>query len=75
MIPYKNISWESWVVAYIYNADSISVKFKSWTYTIYTYTYDSAGMAAIEIMKKLADSWHWLNSYISSNKPKFQSKK
>lgn len=75
MTPYKNLWWDSNVVSYTYWNDFITVNFASGTYTIYTYTYISAGSSSVDHMKKLADSWHWLNSYISTHKPWYASKR
>lgn len=75
MIPYKNLGGDSWVIAYQYGTDFITVQFKEGTHTIYTYNYTSAGSFAIEKMKELADVWRGLNSYISTHKPPYISKK
>lgn len=75
LTPYKNLGWDSGIVAYTYNDDSITIQFKSGTWTLYTYTYTSAGWDHIENMKKLAIAWHGLNSYIWTHRPKHLSKK
>lgn len=76
MKPYMNLWGDSNVVAYDYNIDSIVVQFKpTWTFTIYTYTNQSAGKTHIDEMKRLADAWHGLNSYINRYKPSYFSKK
>ena len=75
MIPYKNLWGNSNVVAYQNWADFIIIQFASWTHTIYTYTYSSAWASAIETMKNLAYNGYWLNSYISTYKPSYISKK
>lgn len=54
---------------YITGEKYITVQFKSGKYTVYTYTYESAGADAVEMMKSLAQQGHGLNSYISKNKP------
>ncbi len=41
--------------------ESITVQFKSGTYTVYTYTYGSAGADSVETMKSLARQGHGLN--------------
>lgn len=74
MTPYKNLSGASNVVAYEIDIDSIKVQFQPGRWSIYIYTYQSAGSAAIESMKNLADQGHGLNSYISRNKPGYSSK-
>lgn len=74
MIPYENISGNSGIVAYNTKEESITVQFKSGKYTVYTYTYESAGADAVEMMKSLAQQGHGLNSYISKNKPGYSGK-
>ena len=59
---------------YITGEKYITVQFKSGKYTIYTYTYESAGADAVEMMKSLAQQGHGLNSYISKNKPGYSEK-
>lgn len=59
---------------YITGEKYITVQFKSWKYTIYTYTYESAEADAVEMMKSLAQQGHGLNSYISKNKPGYSEK-
>lgn len=75
MIPYKNISWKSNIAFYQYDETSITIEFKSWKERTYLYTYASAWFTHIEKMKKLADLWEGLNSYISTEKPDYHSKK
>lgn len=76
MIPYKNLWWDSNVVAYSYDANSITVQFApSGTSTIYVYTYASASALHVENMKKLANTGKGLNSYIGREKPKYSSKR
>ncbi len=72
MIPYKNIDWDSWIIAYEYWDNYIKVKFSS--NVIYTYTYAISWNTHVEKMKKLADLWNWLNAYINLNKIKYSSK-
>ena len=74
MTSYKNLWGNSNVVAYSYWSDFIKVEFASGTYTIYTYTYGSAGSSAVETMKRLADAGSGLNSYIATHKPWYASK-
>ena len=74
MIPYKNLWWDSWIVAYELWEDYIKVKFKRWRWTLYTYSYWSTGSSTIENMKQLAECWEWLHSYIWKNKPNFSNK-
>lgn len=75
MVPYKNFGWNSGVVGYEIDNDYIIVQFPPWTCTLYTYTYSSAWVTHIENMKKYAIAWKWLHSYISTEKPKYSSKK
>ena len=76
MIPYKNLWGDSNVVAYQNWNDFIIVQFwGSGTYTIYTYTYVSAGSSVVETMKRLANAGRWLNSYISTNKPWYATRR
>ena len=74
MIPYENINGNSGIVAYDTKEESITVEFKSGKYTLYTYTYESAGADAVETMKSLAQQGHGLNSYISKNQPGYSDK-
>lgn len=75
MITYRNLWGDSNVIAYQNWADFIIVQFKSGTHTIYTYTYGSAGSSVVEHMKRLAEAGHWLNSYISTHRPNYDSKR
>ncbi len=60
--PYKNIDRDSNVDSYEYGSDYIKVKF--FDGSIYTYSYNKAGVKNVEEMKRLADSGDGLNSYI-----------
>ena len=51
------------------------LQFKSGKYTVYAYTYESAGADAVETMKSLARQGHGLNSYISKNQPGYSEKR
>jgi hypothetical protein len=75
MQPYRNLSGQSNVKAYQLGGDFIIVEFMSGRETIYEYTYVSAGMQAIETMKNLAIRGSGLNSYISTHKPGYASKR
>lgn len=59
---------------YITGEKYITVQFKSGKYTVYTYTYESAGVDAVETMKGLAQQGYGLNSYISRNQPDYSEK-
>ena len=58
--------------AYDYGDDFIVVEFKD--DSKYKYTYASAGSYNIEEMKRLADSGDGLNSFISKNKPDYETR-
>ena len=60
------------ISAYEYSDDFIVVEFKDGLE--YKYTYASAGSYNIEEMKRLADSGDGLNSFISKNKPDYETK-
>ena len=64
MQKYMNIGRDSGVEGYEIGGDYIKVKFTR-TSKVYTYSYDSAGMAAIEHMKDLAKRGEGLNEYIN----------
>lgn len=64
MERYKNLGGDSKIIAYEIGNDSIKVQFQGGG--TYTYTYQSAGQATIEHMKKLAIAGHGLNSYITT---------
>lgn len=72
MKTYKDTDNDSWVIAYEYWDDYITIKFSSWS--IYKYTTSSAWVTHLNEMKRLADLWDWLNAYLNKNKPWFLSK-
>ncbi len=72
---YRNLSGESGVVAYAIGAGSIDVKFKPGRFTLYSYTYASAGKMAVDKMQLLAEQGSGLNSYISTFKPPYASRR
>lgn len=74
MEPYKNLGGNSGVLAYQIGNDYIKVQFKEGRWTLYVYTYQSAGLAAVETMKNLAQQGHGLNSFISTYQPNHSSK-
>lgn len=74
MEPYADIGGNSGIIAYQIGQDSIIVKFREGQWTLYTYTYSSAGSSAIETMKRLAQQGHGLNSYIATYKPGYSSR-
>ena len=63
MKRYRNRGGDSGVVAYEIGPDSITVKFSDGS--IYLYTYQSAGSANIEHMKRLAIDGEGLNNFIN----------
>lgn len=65
MIRYKNLKGNSGIIAYEYGYDYIKVQFSD--YSIYRYTYLSAGRYNVEEMKKCADNGYGLNGYINHN--------
>ncbi len=65
MKTYRNIGGESGVVEYDYGTDWIRVRFNDGG--LYDYTSASAGQAAIDTMKSLADAGEGLNAFINKN--------
>ena len=63
MKRYRNRGGDSGVVAYEIGSDSITVMFSDGS--IYLYTYQSAGSANIEHLKRLAIDGEGLNSFIN----------
>ena len=63
MERYRNRGGDSGIVAYEIGPDSITVMFSD--RSIYLYTYQSAGSANIERMKRLAIAGKGLNSFIN----------
>ena len=63
MERYRNRGGDSGVVAYEIGPDSITVMFSDGS--IYLYTYQSAGSANIEHMKRLAIDGEGLNNFIN----------
>ena len=63
MKRYRNRGGDSGVVAYEIGPDFITVKFSD--RSVYLYTYQSAGRANIERMKRLAIDGEGLNSFIN----------
>jgi hypothetical protein len=72
MTPYKSKSVkDSGVIAYEIGDDYIKVQYVN--RNIYKYTYSSAGVKAIEEMKKLATANEGLGKYINIYKPPYES--
>ncbi|MBD3329516.1 hypothetical protein GF357_03415 [Candidatus Dojkabacteria bacterium] len=74
MQQYANLGGDSNVVAYENGADYITVQFASGKSTFYKYTHSSAGAGVVSHMQQLATSGQGLNSYISTEKPDYESK-
>ena len=73
MKPYKSKSGKhSGVVSYQEGKDYIIVRVESGE--LYKYTNASAGVSAIETMKKLAAANHGLSTFISRKQPPYESK-
>ena len=64
MQRYGNYGGDSGVEAFEIGADYIVVKFYK-TVQTYTYSYESAGVEAVEHMKELAIKGEGLNEYIN----------
>lgn len=62
MNRYLNLRKTSSIIAYEIGVDFIAVQFKN--YSIYRYSYASAGIEKVEQMKKLAIQGYGLGSYI-----------
>ncbi|MBW7892369.1 MAG: hypothetical protein H3C48_15355 [Chitinophagaceae bacterium] len=72
MRPYSSKSGKkSGVIAYQAGTDFIRVQFTG--REIYTYTYRSAGRAAVETMKKLAAAQKGLSTFIAQHHPAFEA--
>ncbi|HRP56422.1 hypothetical protein [Agriterribacter sp.] len=61
---------KSGVSAYHPGTNFITVQFNG--KEVYTYTYRSAGRAAVEVMKKLAAAQKGLSTYIAQHDPPFE---
>ena len=64
MQRYMNLGGDSGVEGYEIGPDYIVVKFKA-TVRTYTYSYESAGEEAVEIMKEKARNGEGLNEFIN----------
>jgi hypothetical protein len=65
MQRYRDVDGDSGVTAYEVGADFIRVEFRH--NSVYLYTYESAGAANIEEMKKLAAAGDGLATFINTN--------
>ena len=73
MKPYKNLGGDSNVTGYEIGLDFILVQFGD--FSVYEYTYSSAGRNNIERMKRLAVEGKGLNGFINQNVRKKYSRK
>lgn len=71
MQPYGRLSPNAGVTEFEIGMDYIKIRF---TGDVYTYTYRSAGVEAVEDMKVLAQSGAGLSTYIAKNRPDYESK-
>lgn len=71
---YKDWDQDSSVKRYCLGDTFIIVEFKSGDYRFYKYTDYTAGSNAIAQMKRFACANDGLGSYISNNRPKFETK-
>jgi hypothetical protein len=62
MVPYKNLSGNSGIIAYETGKTYIRVRFRDGTYT---YNYSSPGRKTVEVLKLLATKGKGLSTYIS----------
>jgi hypothetical protein len=63
MQSYENVGGSSAIVAFEIGDDSITIKFVDGS--VYMFTYQSAGSANVEQMKKYANFGHGLHGFIS----------
>lgn len=75
MEKYKDWDNDSNIESYEIGEDFIIVEFKNGRDRFYKYTYGSAGSSNVEQMKRLAQLGDGLNSFISTNKPNYESKR
>jgi len=74
MQAYKDSDNNSNIVAYEIGDDLIVIKFCTGRFKSYKYTTRSTSSHNISEMKKLASLGDGLNSFISNNKPGYESK-
>ena len=76
MNPYFSISpvtgKRSSIQGYEYGEDYITIYFSNGS--IYTYTLKSCGEGHLSTMKRIADTQSGLNTYLTRNKPPYESK-
>lgn len=74
MTHYLNLNGNSGVLAYKISPNGIIVQFREGADTFYKYTNISAGAHTVLHMSALATQGRGLNSYISTNKPRYAAK-
>jgi len=75
MQSYANLGGDSGVISSELGDDYVVVQFEDrGRWSIYRYTYSSAGRIAIEEMKRLALAGQGLNGYIKDTRPSYESK-
>lgn len=74
MQTYRDWDKDSNIEAYEIDNDSITVKFRDGQFKFYKYTTRSTSSSNISEMKRLALQGDGLNSFISKNKPMYESK-
>jgi hypothetical protein len=62
MVPYKNLSGNSGIIAYETGKTYIRIRFRDGTYT---YNYSRPGRKSVEVLKLLASKGKGLSTYIS----------
>lgn len=67
MEKYKNLGGDSNVNGYEFDADSITIEFKTGKLRFYLYDSVNPGGVYVTEMKRLAVQGHGLNSYIGKN--------
>lgn len=74
MERYKDWDDDSNIVAYEIGDDFIIIEFRNGRERFYKYSYISTGQMRIENMKSLAMKGDGLNSFISTERPPYESK-
>ena len=74
MVEYQNLGGDSKILAYEIGEDFIDIKLKSGQWTLYTYTYQSAGEYTVNRMKGFAKCGEGLGFYINKKKPQFSDR-
>lgn len=74
MERYKDWDDDSNIVAYEIGDDFLIIEFRNGRVRFYRYSYISTGQSRVEHMKQLARAGDGLNSFISTQKPQYESK-